>query len=130
MHSWDRSARGASGYDAHIAIYYVHWVEQQVAKKRRKRDIFPEPTDPKFFMQWYLYDASRHDLHVKEAWGQGYTGKGIVVSILDDGIEKNHPDLQGNYDPAASYDVNDQDPDPQPRYTQLNDNSEQQIAAM
>lgn len=25
-------------------------------------------------------------------------------------------------DPEASYDVNDGDPDPQPRYTQLNDN--------
>lgn len=25
-------------------------------------------------------------------------------------------------DPKASYDVNDGDPDPQPRYTQLNDN--------
>lgn len=25
-------------------------------------------------------------------------------------------------DPDASYDVNDRDPDPQPRYTQLNDN--------
>ncbi|XP_075063934.1 furin [Mixophyes fleayi] len=100
----------------------VHWAEQQVAKKRRKRDLFTEPTDPKFPQQWYLYDASRHDIHVKEAWEQGFTGRGIVISILDDGIEKNHPDLQDNYDPDASYDVNDQDPDPQPRYTQLNDN--------
>ena len=25
------------------------------------------------------------------------TGKGIVVTILDDGIEKDHPDLQRNY---------------------------------
>ncbi|OCT89695.1 furin-1-like [Xenopus laevis] len=100
----------------------VHWLEQQVAKKRKKRDIFIDPTDPKFMQQWYLLDTNRHDLHVKEAWEQGFTGKGIVVSILDDGIEKNHPDLQANYDPAASYDVNDQDPDPQPRYTQLNDN--------
>ncbi|KAE8618084.1 hypothetical protein XENTR_v10009272 [Xenopus tropicalis] len=100
----------------------VHWLEQQVAKKRKKRDVFTDPTDPKFMQQWYLLDTNRHDLHVKEAWEQGFTGKGIVVSILDDGIEKNHPDLQANYDPAASYDVNDQDPDPQPRYTQLNDN--------
>uniref|UniRef100_A0A674HKL9 furin n=1 Tax=Taeniopygia guttata TaxID=59729 RepID=A0A674HKL9_TAEGU len=58
----------------------------------------------------------------RQAWEQGYTGKGIVVSILDDGIEKNHPDLEANYDPGASFDVNDQDPDPQPRYTQMNDN--------
>lgn len=27
----------------------------------------------------------------------GYTGKGIVITILDDGLEKNHPDLEANY---------------------------------
>uniref|UniRef100_A0A4W4GA07 P/Homo B domain-containing protein n=1 Tax=Electrophorus electricus TaxID=8005 RepID=A0A4W4GA07_ELEEL len=70
----------------------------------------------------YLYNSKHRDLNVKEAWKQGVTGQGVVVSILDDGIEKNHPDLEHNYDPDASYDVNDGDPDPQPRYTQLNDN--------
>lgn len=100
----------------------VQWLEQQVAKRRTKRDLFQEPTDPKFPQQWYLSGVSQRDLNVKEAWAQGYTGHGIVVSILDDGIEKNHPDLAGNYDPGASFDVNDQDPDPQPRYTQMNDN--------
>ncbi|XP_071464704.1 furin isoform X2 [Marmota flaviventris] len=100
----------------------VLWLEQQVAKRRSKRDVYQEPTDPKFPQQWYLSGVTQRDLNVKEAWAQGYTGHGIVVSILDDGIEKNHPDLAGNYDPGASFDVNDQDPDPQPRYTQMNDN--------
>ncbi|XP_005989811.1 furin-1 isoform X2 [Latimeria chalumnae] len=100
----------------------VKWAEQQVAKRRKKRDLFTEPTDPKFPQQWYLYDVNQCDLNVREAWELGYSGKGIVVSILDDGIEKNHPDLVENYDPEASYDVNDKDPDPQPRYTQINDN--------
>ncbi|KAM9497151.1 furin (paired basic amino acid cleaving enzyme) b isoform 1-T1 [Clarias gariepinus] len=100
----------------------VVWAEQQVAKQRRKRDIYSEPTDPKFPQQWYLYNPSRQDLQVKEAWAQGFTGKGVVITILDDGIEKDHPDLIQNYDPDASYDVNDRDSDPQPRYTQLNDN--------
>ncbi|KAM9092801.1 furin isoform 2-T11 [Megaptera novaeangliae] len=100
----------------------VQWLEQQVAKRRTKRDVYQEPTDPKFPQQWYLSGVTQRDLNVKEAWAQGYTGRGIVVSILDDGIEKNHPDLAGNYDPGASFDVNDQDPDPQPRYTQMNDN--------
>uniref|UniRef100_A0AAR2KBX8 P/Homo B domain-containing protein n=1 Tax=Pygocentrus nattereri TaxID=42514 RepID=A0AAR2KBX8_PYGNA len=100
----------------------VTWVEQQVVKQRKKRDIYTEPADPKFAQQWYLYNGNHRDLNVKEAWGQGVTGQGVVVSILDDGIEKNHPDLERNYDPDASYDVNDGDPDPQPRYTQLNDN--------
>uniref|UniRef100_A0A8C6YDG2 Tyrosine-protein kinase n=1 Tax=Naja naja TaxID=35670 RepID=A0A8C6YDG2_NAJNA len=100
----------------------VLWLEQQVAKRRTKRDAFIEPTDPKFPQQWYLSNSNQRDLNVQEAWQQGYTGRGVVVSILDDGIEKNHPDLEANYDPAASFDVNDQDPDPQPRYTQTNDN--------
>uniref|UniRef100_A0A672QBH9 Furin-like n=1 Tax=Sinocyclocheilus grahami TaxID=75366 RepID=A0A672QBH9_SINGR len=76
-----------------------------------------------FFLLFSIqYNEDRRDLNVKEAWKQGFTGQGVVVSILDDGIEKNHPDLIQNYDPDASYDVNDGDPDPQPRYTQLNDN--------
>uniref|UniRef100_A0A8D0E246 furin n=1 Tax=Salvator merianae TaxID=96440 RepID=A0A8D0E246_SALMN len=100
----------------------VHWLEQQVAKRRTKRDVFLEPTDPKFPQQWYLANGNQRDLNVREAWQLGYTGRGIVVSILDDGIEKNHTDLEANYDPAASFDVNDQDSDPQPRYTQMNDN--------
>ncbi|NWZ30561.1 FURIN protein, partial [Asarcornis scutulata] len=35
----------------------VHWLEQQVAKRRTKRDVFMEPTDPKFPQQWYLVSA-------------------------------------------------------------------------
>lgn len=100
----------------------VSWAEQQVAKRRKKRDVYTVPTDPKFNDQWYLHNSNRRDLNAKGAWELGYTGRGVVVSILDDGIEKNHPDLMQNYDPDASYDVNDADPDPQPRYTQLNDN--------
>ncbi len=34
---------------------------------------------------------------MKEAWTQGFTGSGVVVTILDDGIEKDHPDLARNY---------------------------------
>ncbi|XP_067430805.1 proprotein convertase subtilisin/kexin type 5 [Thunnus thynnus] len=51
-------------------------------------------------------------MNIAGAWRRGYTGKGVVVSVLDDGIEKEHPDLKPNYDPLASYDVNGQDQDP------------------
>uniref|UniRef100_A0AAQ4Q453 Furin (paired basic amino acid cleaving enzyme) b n=1 Tax=Gasterosteus aculeatus aculeatus TaxID=481459 RepID=A0AAQ4Q453_GASAC len=100
----------------------VQWAEQQVVKKRKKRDIYEDPTDPDFPEQWYLSTPTHQDLNTKAAWALGYTGKGVVVTILDDGIEKDHPDLIGNYDPEASYDVNDGDADPQPRYTQRNEN--------
>lgn len=36
-------------------------------------------------------------MNVGPAWQKGYTGKGVVVSILDDGIQTNHPDLSQNY---------------------------------
>lgn len=42
-------------------------------------------------------NPSHQDLNTKVAWAQGYTGKGVVVTILDDGIEKDHPDLISNY---------------------------------
>uniref|UniRef100_A0A672FSS4 Furin (paired basic amino acid cleaving enzyme) b n=1 Tax=Salarias fasciatus TaxID=181472 RepID=A0A672FSS4_SALFA len=100
----------------------VLWAEQQVVKKRKRRDVYEDPTDPDFSKQWYLFNPTHQDLNTQTAWAQGYTGKGVVVTILDDGIEKNHPDLINNYDPEASYDVNDDDNDPQPRYTQRNEN--------
>lgn len=36
-------------------------------------------------------------MNIDPAWQKGYTGKGVVVSILDDGIQRNHPDLVQNY---------------------------------
>lgn len=38
------------------------------------------------------------------------------MTILDDGIETNHPDLKDNYDAKTSTDLNDNDDDPYPRY--------------
>uniref|UniRef100_A0A1B0CYQ6 furin n=1 Tax=Phlebotomus papatasi TaxID=29031 RepID=A0A1B0CYQ6_PHLPP len=55
------------------------------------------------------------DMNVGPAWQKGYTGKNVVVSILDDGIQTNHPDLALNYDPDASYDINGNDSDPMPQ---------------
>lgn len=36
-------------------------------------------------------------MNVIPAWKEGITGKGVVVTILDDGLESDHPDLQQNY---------------------------------
>uniref|UniRef100_A0A8D3A6T8 Furin (paired basic amino acid cleaving enzyme) b n=1 Tax=Scophthalmus maximus TaxID=52904 RepID=A0A8D3A6T8_SCOMX len=81
----------------------VLWTEQQVVRKRKKRDVYEDPTDPDFLKQWYLSNPTHQDMNTKVAWAQGYTGRGVV-------------------DPDASYDVNDGDADPQPRYTQRNEN--------
>uniref|UniRef100_A0A3B3TR78 Proprotein convertase subtilisin/kexin type 5a n=1 Tax=Poecilia latipinna TaxID=48699 RepID=A0A3B3TR78_9TELE len=62
-------------------------------------------------------------MNIAAAWRRGYTGKGVVVSVLDDGIEKEHPDLKPNYDPLASCDVNEQDQDPTPKHSKNAANS-------
>ena len=36
-------------------------------------------------------------MNVEKAWEQNVIGRGVVVSILDDGIEYTHPDLKENY---------------------------------
>ncbi|XP_025077508.1 furin-like protease kpc-1 isoform X4 [Pomacea canaliculata] len=116
-----RSTYPSSHYHRNLAYDpSVRWLEQQVAKKRVKREIIFN--DPKWPIMWYLNRGGGLDMNVKQAWQQGYTGKGVVVTILDDGIEKDHPDLKKNYDEQASYDVNGHDPDPQPRYDYSNEN--------
>lgn len=87
---------------------------------------FNVPNDPYWKDMWYLHRRDEQpdemDHNVKEAWSLGYTGKGIVVTILDDGLERTHPDINQNYDPDASYDVNDRDEDPTPRYEYTDEN--------
>ena len=36
-------------------------------------------------------------MNIPAAWRRGYTGKNVVVTVLDDGIERVHPDLIENY---------------------------------
>jgi furin len=36
-------------------------------------------------------------MRIKEAWQNGYTGKGVVITVLDDGLERDHPDLVKNF---------------------------------
>ncbi|XP_077556588.1 furin-like protease 2 isoform X1 [Haemaphysalis longicornis] len=109
----------------------VKWFEQQVVKRRVKRDISLDDiryqeefhrsyrifSDPLYEKQWYLNGGAigGHDMNVAPAWERGYTGKGVVVTILDDGIQTNHPDLVQNYDRYASTDINDHDDDPMPQ---------------
>ena len=65
---------------------------------------------------WHLnqYDG-RLSMNVQAAWKMGYTGKNVVVAVVDDGIEYDHPDLMKNYDPQASFDFIDWDGDPYPQ---------------
>ncbi|XP_022060039.1 proprotein convertase subtilisin/kexin type 6-like [Acanthochromis polyacanthus] len=110
----------------------VDWAQQQVVKPRVKRHAPSDVNvihfnDPKWSNMWYIHcnDKSHHcrsEMNILAAWQRGYTGKNVVITIVDDGIERNHPDLAQNYDHLASYDVNGNDHDPTPRYDSRSEN--------
>ena len=45
-------------------------------------------------------------MNVKSAWDANYTGKGILVAVVDDGVKIDHPDLRPN---MVSHDDDDDD---------------------
>lgn len=56
-------------------------------------------SDPMFSYQWGLYDSSypRHDINVVPVWNYYTDGDpGVVVAVIDYGIDTTHPDLAGN----------------------------------
>lgn len=142
-----RSTLSSRGRHSFISMEpKVEWIQQQVVKRRIKRDFKQAPllslsspahsspaqnnifyNDAKWNSMWYIHcnddvHNCQSDMNIMGAWKRGYTGKDVVVTILDDGIERNHPDLYQNYDPQASYDVNSNDVDPMPRYDATNEN--------
>ncbi|XP_071955760.1 PC3-like endoprotease variant B [Antedon mediterranea] len=114
----------------------VLWVSQQpetTLGRRTHKAVAPDVTgddydikfnDPRWPKQWYLHNDGQQgavpgmDMNLVPAWKLGYTGKGVVVTVVDDGMDHTHPDLSPNYDPDASFDFNNKskevDIDPRP----------------
>jgi len=46
---------------------------------------------------WFQNDTQFPSLGVYESWLLGFTGEGVHVTVLDDGVEPDHPDLVANY---------------------------------
>ncbi|MBT5037387.1 MAG: S8 family serine peptidase, partial [Rhodospirillaceae bacterium] len=77
------------------------------------------PDDPDFEFQWHLNNTGQTggtagiDINVTEVWND-YTGTGVVIGIIDDGVQHDHPDLAANYDTALDHDARDRDSDAAP----------------
>ena len=68
----------------------------------------PEFDDPLFTRQWYLFNRNHpgHDINVIPVWKEGITGKGVVIALIDDGVDYEHADLKDSFRKDLSYDFN------------------------
>jgi subtilisin family serine protease len=78
------------------------------------------PRDPLYSRQWHLNHNGGQDLvagsHIsaEQAWDVTRGHRSIVVAVMDDGIETNHPDFQGPGKIVAPRDFKGQDFQPDP----------------
>lgn len=77
--------------------------------------------EPRFDEQWSFENVgqtggtSDADVDAVTAWNQS-TGTGVVVAVIDSGIDPTHPDLVGQFT-SATWDTVDEDSDPSPEGT-------------
>jgi len=88
------------------------------------------PNDPYLAQQWHLINTGQNvgqpdwqpifaipgeDINVAPAWNLGYTGQGVVVGVVDSGVQTNHPDLVANLNLALQFDALSRDGNANPR---------------
>lgn len=104
--------------DAHNArriVSSIRYFSKQTLRRRVKRapppisppDVASERAiaarlgihDPLFSRQWHLINDEypEHMMNVTGLWDMGYTGKGVISSFVDDGIDYNSEDLKANF---------------------------------
>ncbi|KAJ7940288.1 peptidase S8/S53 domain-containing protein [Mycena leptocephala] len=112
----------------------VRYLARQTLRQRVKRapPPIPAPTDfsskavadrlniqdPLFTKQWHLVNDEQpeHSMNATSVWEEmGLTGKGIISSLVDDGLDYTSEDLKDNFDADDSYDFNDHEPLPTPK---------------
>ena len=81
----------------------VKWAEEQVPRQQFRRGGISE--DPNYVEQWHLHGVESPaciDAHK----GHNYSGKHILIGVVDDGLQHTHPEIHPGYDAAHSYNFN------------------------
>lgn len=89
--------------------------QQAPTDETGSRDVIIRVLDPLLENQWHLKARSLEigGTNVRAEWPTT-RGSGVVIGIVDDGLQWTHPDLQPNYLSSASFDFNFNDADPSP----------------
>ncbi|KAJ3716633.1 peptidase S8/S53 domain-containing protein [Lentinula raphanica] len=119
----EKSLKREEGVDPILARYNaiqpspIKSLTLQTPRKRFKR-AQPSPSeiaskmgiqDPLFPEQWHILNpgAPEHMMNVTGLWEEGYTGLGVISSLIDDGLDYTSEDLAANFDAVHSHDYND-----------------------
>jgi subtilisin family serine protease len=98
---FQQDANASKAFSAVTPDEMVQWQKPGVTFDASDADgtVNPNPPGDAFypFVQWAPQSVGAPD-----AWAQGCTGKGVRVAILDGGIYRQHIDLTGQIDEAAS----------------------------
>lgn len=96
----------------------VQMVEQQLLKsfKLLSESQVYRFNDQRWPDMWYINRADGPTYNVIDAWNSNITGRGVVVAVVDEGFDPQHPEIYDNYlhDGSASLDVVDNDTSPLP----------------
>jgi uncharacterized repeat protein (TIGR01451 family) len=82
--------------------------EPLLAKQQQKK---LAPNDTYFTNQWHLLNTGQKsatpgvDVNITNVWDT-YRGGGIRIAIVDDGLQRTHPDLSPNYESITSTNIN------------------------
>ncbi|VDI04950.1 serine protease [Mytilus galloprovincialis] len=82
-----------------------------------RRHFYKKTLDEGWEKQWHLNGEIYPSMNVHKAWEAGYTGSDVVIAIVDDCIQTNHPDLRNNVDTVNDYDYISSDSNPFPTFS-------------
>lgn len=112
------SSRSEEGQLSRRVSSSIKYLSRQTLRQRVKRapppirpgDVLDAPTsqqvaeklsiiDPEFSKQWHLVndDFPQFSMNVSSLWERGITGKGVITTLVDDGLDYNSDDLAANF---------------------------------
>lgn len=96
--------------DAYAALEAADWMTKKggweftpvFARQYSTRDALKrQVNDPMYANQWHLQDSAPKSLSMGNTWDT-FTGKGINIAVVDDGLEIKHEDLAASSYPLES----------------------------
>ena len=108
-----------SAFDIRELLQSVDGVERWSMIQPHLNEARFVPNDPYFSSQWHLQNTGQgsgtigEDANVTGAW-DSVKGTGVLISVVDDGVDHQHNDLSPNYQDAIDWDYCGDDGNPSP----------------